>query len=88
MKGADGDLHDVVVEDDDGIRSGITMAALAKLPTVFKKDGSTTPGNASQVFRTPKGPVTSFFNQLLLLGLSIPYALLVKPYLVIAGLLW
>jgi acetyl-CoA acetyltransferase len=49
------------VEEDDGIRSGITMATLAKLPTVFKKDGSTTPGNASQVFRTAKGPITNNF---------------------------
>mmetsp|Transcript_18826 Transcript_18826/g.48340 ORF Transcript_18826/g.48340 Transcript_18826/m.48340 type:complete len:432 (+) Transcript_18826:138-1433(+) len=49
VKDADGDVHDVIVEQDDGIRPTISMAALAKLPTVFKKGGSTTPGNASQV---------------------------------------
>ena len=40
---------DVVVSEDDGIREGTTVATLAKLPAVFKKGGSTTPGNASQV---------------------------------------
>jgi acetyl-CoA acetyltransferase family protein len=40
---------DVVVAEDDGIREGTTVATLAKLPAVFKKGGSTTPGNASQV---------------------------------------
>ena len=34
---------------DDGIREGVSPAALAKLPPVFKKDGSTTAGNSSQV---------------------------------------
>jgi acetyl-CoA acetyltransferase len=49
VKDADGESHEVVVEHDDGIRPNINMAGLAKLPTVFKKGGSTTPGNASQV---------------------------------------
>ena len=40
---------DVVVSEDDGVREGTTVATLAKLPAVFKKGGSTTPGNASQV---------------------------------------
>jgi acetyl-CoA acetyltransferase family protein len=37
------------VSEDEGVRLGVTMGHLAKLPTVFKKDGSTTPGNASQL---------------------------------------
>ena len=44
-----GEMHDVVVSEDDGIREGTTVDTLAKLPAVFKKGGSTTPGNASQV---------------------------------------
>lgn len=43
---------DIVVSEDDGIRPGSTPASLAKLPPVFKKGGSTTAANSSQV-RTP-----------------------------------
>lgn len=39
----------VVVAEDDGIRPGATAASLAKLPAVFKKGGSTTAANSSQV---------------------------------------
>ncbi len=39
----------IVVDKDDGIRPGTTPASLAKLRAVFKQDGSTTAGNASQV---------------------------------------
>lgn len=34
---------------DEGVRSNISLEALAKLPTVFKKGGTVTPGNASQM---------------------------------------
>ena len=37
------------VETDEGIRPDTTMEQLAGLPTVFKSDGTVTPGNASQV---------------------------------------
>ena len=40
---------EIVVTEDDGIREGVTMENLAKLKPVFKKGGSTTAGNASQV---------------------------------------
>jgi len=40
---------DGTVTEDEGIRPGTTMEALADLPTVFKDDGSVTPGNASQI---------------------------------------
>jgi len=40
---------DGTVEEDEGIRPGTTMEALADLPTVFKDDGTVTPGNASQI---------------------------------------
>ncbi|CAI7835232.1 unnamed protein product, partial [Closterium sp. NIES-54] len=44
-----GDEKPIVVSVDDGIRPGATMADLAKLRPVFKKDGTTTAGNSSQV---------------------------------------
>lgn len=44
-----GEEKRVVISEDDGIRPGTSMATLKKLPTVFKKNGSTTAGNASQV---------------------------------------
>ncbi|APX97330.1 thiolase family protein [Natronorubrum daqingense] len=37
------------VSEDEGIRPGTTAEKLAELPTVFKSDGSVTPGNASQI---------------------------------------
>lgn len=44
-----GEEHVVTVSQDDGIRPGTTVAELAKLKAVFKKNGSTTAGNSSQV---------------------------------------
>mmetsp|Transcript_2528 Transcript_2528/g.6728 ORF Transcript_2528/g.6728 Transcript_2528/m.6728 type:complete len:465 (-) Transcript_2528:413-1807(-) len=44
-----GEEKAVTISADDGIRASTTMESLAKLPTVFKKGGSTTPGNASQL---------------------------------------
>ncbi|AAG20216.1 probable acetyl-coa acetyltransferase [Halobacterium salinarum NRC-1] len=38
-----------LVEEDEGIRPDTTLEALGELPTVFKSDGSVTPGNASQI---------------------------------------
>ncbi len=37
------------VEEDEGLRPGTTAEKLSGLPTVFKADGTVTPGNASQV---------------------------------------
>jgi len=34
---------------DDGVRPGTNMAGLAKLKPAFKKGGTTTAGNSSQV---------------------------------------
>lgn len=39
----------VVVSEDDGIRAGTTAESLGQLRAVFKKDGTTTAGNSSQV---------------------------------------
>ncbi|MFB6308853.1 MAG: acetyl-CoA C-acyltransferase [Haloarculaceae archaeon] len=37
------------VEEDEGIRRDTSLEKLAGLPTVFKSDGTITPGNASQI---------------------------------------
>lgn len=42
-------IKDIVVDSDEGVRLGVTIHHLAKLPAVFKKGGSTTPGNSSQL---------------------------------------
>ena len=44
-----GDEKAVLISHDDGFRPDISLEALAKLRPVFKKDGSTTAGNSSQV---------------------------------------
>ncbi|KAI5058213.1 hypothetical protein GOP47_0026383 [Adiantum capillus-veneris] len=44
-----GEEKPVVISVDDGIRPGTTLADLSKLKPVFKKNGSTTAGNSSQV---------------------------------------
>jgi len=40
---------EVIVDQDDGIRDGVTLASLSKLKPAFAADGSTHAGNASQV---------------------------------------
>ncbi|PON66109.1 Thiolase [Trema orientale] len=44
-----GEEKPVTISVDDGIRPNTTLADLGKLRPVFKKDGSTTAGNSSQV---------------------------------------
>uniref|UniRef100_A0A2N9ET56 Thiolase N-terminal domain-containing protein n=1 Tax=Fagus sylvatica TaxID=28930 RepID=A0A2N9ET56_FAGSY len=44
-----GDEKPVTISIDDGIRPNASLSDLAKLKAVFKKDGSTTAGNSSQV---------------------------------------
>ncbi|XP_039072130.1 3-ketoacyl-CoA thiolase 2, peroxisomal isoform X2 [Hibiscus syriacus] len=44
-----GDEKPVTISVDDGIRHNTSVSDLAKLKPVFKKDGSTTAGNSSQV---------------------------------------
>jgi acetyl-CoA acyltransferase 1 len=42
-------VHEIIVDQDDGIRDGVTAESLGKLRPAFSKDGSTHAGNASQV---------------------------------------
>ncbi|CAO3564625.1 unnamed protein product [Mortierella alpina] len=42
-------IREVIISKDEGPRAGSTVDKLAKLKPVFKNDGSTTAGNASQV---------------------------------------
>ncbi|KAK9160204.1 hypothetical protein Syun_006545 [Stephania yunnanensis] len=44
-----GDEKPIVVSVDDGIRANTNLSGLAKLKPAFKKDGTTTAGNSSQV---------------------------------------
>uniref|UniRef100_A0A2K5Q569 Acetyl-CoA acyltransferase 1 n=1 Tax=Cebus imitator TaxID=2715852 RepID=A0A2K5Q569_CEBIM len=44
-----GTKRSITVTQDEGIRPSTTMEGLAKLKPAFKKDGSTTAGNSSQV---------------------------------------
>nr|XP_029123017.1 3-ketoacyl-CoA thiolase 2, peroxisomal isoform X1 [Elaeis guineensis] len=44
-----GEEKRVTISVDDGIRPGTSVSVLAKLKPAFKKDGTTTAGNASQV---------------------------------------
>ena len=49
ITGHDEDGNEVTVTEDEGLRPGTTKETLAELPTVFKEDGTVTPGNASQI---------------------------------------
>jgi len=46
---AEGNEKEVVVSEDEGPREGTNLEGLAKLKAAFRKGGSTTAGNASQV---------------------------------------
>ena len=43
------DTGEGTVDTDEGLRPGTTPEKLADLPTVFKSEGTVTPGNASQI---------------------------------------
>ncbi|GAB7018626.1 thiolase family protein [Halostagnicola bangensis] len=43
------ETEDGPITEDEGLRPGTTPEKLGELPTVFKSDGSVTPGNASQI---------------------------------------
>lgn len=49
MKDKDGKEKEVLVDRDDGMREGTSLEGLSKLKAAFKKDGTTTAGNSSQV---------------------------------------
>lgn len=44
-----GEIKEIVVSKDDGIRPGITVESLGKIRPAFSKDGSIHAGNASQI---------------------------------------
>jgi acetyl-CoA acyltransferase 1 len=49
IKTKDGELKEILVADDDGCRPTTTVEGLSKLKPAFKKGGTTTAGNSSQV---------------------------------------
>jgi acetyl-CoA acyltransferase 1 len=44
-----GDVKEIIVSKDDGVRDGITAESLGKIKPAFAKDGSIHAGNASQI---------------------------------------
>lgn len=44
-----GEIKEIVVSKDDGIRGGVTAESLGKVKAAFSKDGSIHAGNASQI---------------------------------------
>lgn len=49
LKNKEGQEKQVTISKDDGIRGDVTLESLAKLKPAFKKGGTTTAGNSSQV---------------------------------------
>ncbi|WP_247010179.1 thiolase family protein [Halorientalis litorea] len=49
VQGHDDDGNEITVEEDEGLRRGTTAEKLSGLPTVFKADGTVSPGNSSQI---------------------------------------
>jgi len=49
IKDKDGNEKEILVDKDDGVRAETTVEGLKKLKPAFKKDGTTTAGNSSQV---------------------------------------
>ncbi len=49
VKDKEGKITEVLAALDDGIRKETTLEGLGKLKPAFRKDGSTTAGNSSQV---------------------------------------
>jgi acetyl-CoA acetyltransferase family protein len=48
IEGHDDEGDAITVTEDEGLRPGTTAEKLSELPTVFKSEGTVTPGNASQ----------------------------------------
>ncbi|WP_246984526.1 thiolase family protein [Halorientalis marina] len=49
IEGHDDEGNQITVEEDEGLRRGTTAEKLSGLPTVFKAEGTVTPGNSSQI---------------------------------------
>lgn len=64
-------IYQVIVTQDDGIRKDTTYEGLAKLKPAFKKGGSTTAGNASQVTEGAAGSLLARRSYAKKLGLPI-----------------
>lgn len=71
VKDKDGNEKEVTITKDDGIRKETTYESLSKLKPAFKKDGSTTAGNASQVTEGAAGVLLARRSVAQKLGLPI-----------------
>ena len=61
VKDAEGKVKEVLVTKDDGVRKETTFESLQKLKPAFKKNGTTTAGNSSQVPNSPPKGVRFIF---------------------------
>ena len=59
---------EIVVDQDDGIRDGVTAESLAKLKPAFTKDGSTHAGALSFCQYVPRSSSIHHFDLLILVG--------------------
>jgi len=71
VKDKDGNEKEVTITQDDGIRKQTTFEGLSKLKPAFKKEGSTTAGNASQVTEGAAGVLLARRSVAEKLGLPI-----------------
>lgn len=71
VKDDKGNEKETVCSEDDGIRKATTLQSLAKLKPAFKKDGSTTAGNSSQISDGAAAVVLARRSTALKLGLPI-----------------
>lgn len=71
IEDAEGNEKEIVVSKDEGPRPGTTLEGLAKLKPAFKKGGSTTAGNSSQVSDGAAGVLLMRRSKAQALGLPI-----------------
>jgi acetyl-CoA acyltransferase 1 len=76
----DGKETEVLCDKDDGIRRDTTMESLGKLKPAFRKGGSTTAGNASQV--TDGAALTLLMKRSTAKSLNLPILAVFRHYAV------
>jgi len=71
IKDKNGNLKEVIVDKDEGIRAETSMESLSKLKASFKQGGTTTAGNSSQVTDGAAGVLLARRSVAKKLGLNI-----------------
>jgi len=62
VKDKDGKVTQVLVTKDDGIRKDANFEGLSKLKPAFRKNGTTTAGNSSQVTKIISFPILFYIT--------------------------